>query len=1053
MEISFISLLIIMLLVIVLAVVLPFADLGALRNRVRALLPGRPFETVYLKALVDQLGRTPALLVITGRDDTRRELNLLQAFSRLTLTSDENAPGRTVDVLPDDEPEIAVAPGRRVRRERKRTPQQPVSYALGCLLVQSVLLLPALLLLRWLLLSAEAGLHLTWPRVGGAVLLLLFWLLPAFWLHRALLHNLRAWWERRRECIADPGTPGAEIWRHPHLLIRGHPGSGKTTLLRHIAVVCANERLGWSRRWRRNRVRDAYGWPGRAPFPIYIPLRALSQAALQGTTPLLESYAATLTSIPILGAAVQHCPPQFFVQRMQQGGCLILLDAFDELRDAEARQRLGRLIAALPTGPARHPNRIVVTSRIVGYEGQLDGTGFVRRRVADLDDEQAAAFVQARYRALAALEQGVHGTGTLAWNPDQRAERLVRRLPDNPGLRRLSRNPLLLSLAVALHFKQAGRELPQERHLLYAKAIEMLAYEWERHKDSDVGLEPTDERGDLNQAEKQQLLQELAWAMFEQAPAGAAATAHAVTTDRRAQEVLALVLEQMPAVAAGKSGAERRRYCWSEAERWLRNLGQRGGVLQELGNVPGSSEVEIQFAHLTFQEYLAARAIDDDREAKRLRRLLERWNDPHWREVLLLYAAGRPDATPVVHHLLEQHGTAAQLLAGYVLVERPRHLEQRWLDQAVAQLRWLAFATTEIAEETAREALQILADAAALPEGNELLPAVTGACYPAVRGRIIEILATALPGRPAAQPIPPDVQALARHVLEQEPDYRPRIAAGFALARSDPRYDGDGWIPELVEIPAGPFLMGSSDADNDADSDEKPQHEISLPTYSIGKTLVTNAQWRRFIAQGGYTTRDYWTAAGWQWREQKNIRQPEFWDNPKFNGDNQPVVGVSWYEAVAYCRWLSDATGQAFYLPSEAEWEKAARGPDGRIYPWGNVWEPGYCNSKELDLGQTAPVGSFPAGTSPYGALDMAGNVWEWCATKYGKKYPYTLEPEWEAGYLEGTVARRLRGGNYYLDRTYVRCAHRNDITPLFRSFLIIGLRVARRSPHPGSDA
>jgi hypothetical protein len=115
------------------------------------------------------------------------------------------------------------------------------------------------------------------------------------------------------------------------------------------------------------------------------------------------------------------------------------------------------------------------------------------------------------------------------------------------------------------------------------------------------------------------------------------------------------------------------------------------------------------------------------------------------------------------------------------------------------------------------------------------------------------------------RPIPPDVQALARHVLEQEPDYRPRIAASFALAHGDPRYDGDGWIPELVAIPAGPFLMGSSDADRDAQDREKPQHELSLPTYSIGRTLVTNAQWRRFIAQGGYTTRRYWTLMSGQW--------------------------------------------------------------------------------------------------------------------------------------------------------------------------------------------
>src|SRR5262249_56725196 len=106
------------------------------------------------------------------------------------------------------------------------------------------------------------------------------------------------------------------------------------------------------------------------------------------------------------------------------------------------------------------------------------------------------------------------------------------------------------------------------------------------------------------------------------------------------------------------------------------------------------------------------------------------------------------------------------------------------------------------------------------------------------------------------------------------------------------------------------------------------------------------------------------------------------WADPLYNADNQPVVGISWYEAVAYCRWLSAATGREFYLPSEAEWEKAARGLHGLIYPWDNEWRSGRCNSSEASIGRPSPVGSFPAGASPYGALDMAGNVSEWCPTK-----------------------------------------------------------------------
>jgi formylglycine-generating enzyme required for sulfatase activity len=258
-------------------------------------------------------------------------------------------------------------------------------------------------------------------------------------------------------------------------------------------------------------------------------------------------------------------------------------------------------------------------------------------------------------------------------------------------------------------------------------------------------------------------------------------------------------------------------------------------------------------------------------------------------------------------------------------------------------------------------------------------------------------------------------------------------------------------LPELIEIPAGPFLMGSSDADKQADSDEKPQHRLELPTYWIGKTPVTNAQFRPFVEGDGYSNRDYWTAAGWQWREQARIIRPRYWDDAKWNGDDYPVVGISWYEAVAYCRWLSAQTGHDIRLPTEAEWEKAARGPEGRIWPWGNTWEARRCNSKEAHIGKTTPVGRYPEGASPYGLLDMAGNVREWCATKWRKRYPYQVEDEWTDTYRAGDNARVRRGGAYYSEQKRVRCASRYYYYPHAR-YDNFGLRVARRSPQLRSD-
>jgi len=164
------------------------------------------------------------------------------------------------------------------------------------------------------------------------------------------------------------------------------------------------------------------------------------------------------------------------------------------------------------------------------------------------------------------------------------------------------------------------------------------------------------------------------------------------------------------------------------------------------------------------------------------------------------------------------------------------------------------------------------------------------------------------------------------------------------------------------------------------------------------------------------------------------------------------VVGVSWFEAVAYVRWLSAQTGHEFRLPTEAEWEKAARGPEGLIWPWGNTWDAVKLNSGEA-VGKTTPVGQYPGGASPYGAFDMAGNVWEWCATQVGKGYPYQLENEWAEAYLKVDTLRRLRGGSWYHPQKYVRGAYRGHyLLPRYRSN-VIGLRVASHSPLPGSDS
>lgn len=231
-----------------------------------------------------------------------------------------------------------------------------------------------------------------------------------------------------------------------------------------------------------------------------------------------------------------------------------------------------------------------------------------------------------------------------------------------------------------------------------------------------------------------------------------------------------------------------------------------------------------------------------------------------------------------------------------------------------------------------------------------------------------------------------------------------RIEAGHALAlRGDPR-DFD----ELVTIPAGPFIMGA----DEAGFDEKPQTGVVLPAYKIGRYPVTNAQYRQFADATG----EHWQDKGFSLQKATH-----------------PAVWVRWHSAVAYCRWLTGewqkagkiTANEIVRLPSEAEWEKAARGTDGRIYPWGNEPDPNRANYDDSGLGGTSPVGCFPGGRSVYGCEDMAGNVWEWCSTIYREFYPFRLKDEWTDDYLSASEDRVLRGGSFENDKYCIRCASR----------------------------
>lgn len=215
--------------------------------------------------------------------------------------------------------------------------------------------------------------------------------------------------------------------------------------------------------------------------------------------------------------------------------------------------------------------------------------------------------------------------------------------------------------------------------------------------------------------------------------------------------------------------------------------------------------------------------------------------------------------------------------------------------------------------------------------------------------------------------------------------------------------------PQVVCIPAGEFLMGSKGRDRAISPSERPQRWIHLSEYWIAKYPVTNAQYAVFVRATGH-------------------RAPEHWEGgkPPDAKENHPVVNVSWQDAVVYCQWLTEVTGKLYQLPTEAQWEKAARGTDGRLFPWGSNWDRQKCNAMAAGKQDTTPVGSYsPQGDSPYGCADMAGNVLEWVSDWYQVDY-YSRSSVYKdpPGPSLGEV-KALRGGSWSEDTRGVRCANR----------------------------
>ncbi|MDR4506800.1 MAG: formylglycine-generating enzyme family protein [Candidatus Brocadiaceae bacterium] len=229
--------------------------------------------------------------------------------------------------------------------------------------------------------------------------------------------------------------------------------------------------------------------------------------------------------------------------------------------------------------------------------------------------------------------------------------------------------------------------------------------------------------------------------------------------------------------------------------------------------------------------------------------------------------------------------------------------------------------------------------------------------------------------------------------------------------------------PDMVLIPAGEFIMGENTRYKwtfllSYNIYDGPAHKVYLDAYYIDRYEVTNEQYRKFVEETGH-------------------RGSICWNDSRFNGPKKPVTGVTWDDAMAYAKWAGKR------LPTEAEWEKAARGADNRLWPWGNeIFSEETCNVWETKFRKTTDVGIFEKGKSPYGCYDMAGNAWEWCADYYDQNY-YFQSPSNNPKGPEFAQQKVIRGGSFLWFGHYARCSARYRV-PHYARNQQIGFRCAK---------
>ena len=778
----------------------------------------------------------------------------------------------------------------------------------------------------------------------------------------------------------------AQLDEYKRLVLLGDPGSGKSTFVNFVAMCLAGEALGHKdanlktltaplplEDDERARLPDEKKRPKSQPWRhgALLPLRViLRDFAARGLPSSGENASAkTLWDFIVteLDAMALRGFEKPLEQEIHKAGCLLLLDGLDEVPEAE--QRRAQIKQAIDDFAITFPKcRILVTSRTYAYQKQdwRLKNNFGESILAPFSKGQIRNFIERWYAHISILRNMNEADAR------GRAELLKRAIFNSDRLMGLAERPLLLTLMSSLHAWRGGT-LPEKREELYADAVDLLLDWWESPKivrnargEMIVRQSSLAEWLKVDRNKMRALLEELAF------KAHATQTDLTGTADISEGELVSglMHLSQNPD---------------ANPRQLVDYLSLRAGLL-----IPRGVGV-YTFPHRTFQEYLAACYLTDHDYPEKVAELA--CNDfNRWREVTLL--AGAKAA----------RGTASAI---WSLVDAlcfsdpsPDSPEKR---------QWGAYLAAQALVESASQN--------SVSERNQ-----------AKKKRVMDWLVHIL----GSDVLPP---------IE-------RASAGDTLARlGDPRFDAEHWhLPKeslfgFVHIPKGDFIMGTKKKDIEGlikkfggqkewYEPEVEQHTVHLPDFYLARYPVTVAQFKRFVEETKY----------------------DKVSESALNGvPNHPVRYVTWYDAIEYCKWLNEKLKEAapsqkaeneadenFWrgieedkftvtLPSEAEWEKAARGGDGLEFPWGNDFDQNNANCNMV-IGNTSAVGCFPQGGSPYHIHDLSGNVWEWTRSIY-KEYPYKVEKEREL-LKDKESMRVLRGGAFYDEIRHARCAYRSWYSP-----------------------